>query len=81
MGLAVPARFVEHLTSSDVEAQEDSNVSLRCVAKGSPMPEIKWRREDGQSINMHGGEKGPHFPAALFPLSLFASFFSESHTV
>lgn len=62
-GREVPARFVEHLTSSDVETPEDSSVSLRCVASGSPMPEIKWRREDGQSINMQDGEKGLLFPS------------------
>lgn len=72
---AVPARFVERLTSSDVEAPEDSTVSLRCVASGSPMPEIKWRREDGQSINMQGGEKGPHFLTLLPRLLISPSFF------
>lgn len=68
-GREVPARFVEHLTSSDVEAPEDSTVSLRCVASGSPMPEIKWRREDGQSINMQDGEKGLPVSALIFRLN------------
>ena len=55
----VPARFVEHLTSSDLVTPEDSSVSLRCVANGFPMPEIKWRREDGQVINIRSGaERG-----------------------
>lgn len=77
---AVPARFVERLTSSDVEAPEDSTVSLRCVASGSPMPEIKWRREDGQSINMQGGEKGLHFLTLPSRLLISPHFSSQSHS-
>lgn len=78
-GLAVPARFVEHLTSSDVETPEDSDVSLRCVASGLPLPEIKWRREDGQTINIQG-EKGREkgllsFTLTSYPSSRFLSRF------
>lgn len=81
IGLAVPARFVEHLTSSDVETPEDSDVSLRCVASGLPLPEIKWRREDGQTINIQGErgrEKGLLFYPNLlpfFPLLVLLHFF------
>lgn len=39
--------------------REGSDVSLRCVANGSPEPEITWRREDNQeiSIDKKKGEK------------------------
>lgn len=68
---AVPPRFVEHFTSSDLEAPEDSPVSLRCVANGFPTPEIKWRREDGLAINIRsGGERGNTTTTQLFVLSV-----------
>ncbi|CAG2159647.1 unnamed protein product [Oppiella nova] len=50
--VVVPPRFVQKFTSSDEEVREDSSVSLRCSASGFPKPDIKWRREDGQPINI-----------------------------
>ncbi|GIY34056.1 protein CEPU-1 [Caerostris extrusa] len=48
----VPPHIEEEETSSDTEVREGSDVSLRCVAKGSPDPETTWRREDGQEITI-----------------------------
>ncbi|CAG2104558.1 unnamed protein product [Medioppia subpectinata] len=50
--VVVPPRFTQKFTSSDEEVREDSSVSLRCSASGFPKPHIKWRREDGQPINI-----------------------------
>ncbi|XP_042896244.1 neurotrimin-like [Parasteatoda tepidariorum] len=50
--VVVPPYLDEMLTSTDIEVKEGNDVSLRCVAKGSPEPENTWRREDGQEINL-----------------------------
>ncbi|KFM65869.1 Hemicentin-1, partial [Stegodyphus mimosarum] len=50
--VVVPPHIVEEETSSDTEVREGSDVSLRCVATGSPNPETTWRREDGQEISI-----------------------------
>ena len=50
--LLVPPHIEENDTSSDTEVREGSDVSLRCVANGSPEPEITWRREDNQEITI-----------------------------
>jgi len=47
----VPPSFISSLTSSDTERFEGDSVSLRCAAKGFPIPEIQWRREDKEAIN------------------------------
>ncbi|XP_023240561.1 lachesin-like [Centruroides sculpturatus] len=48
--VVVPPQIDEILTSSDSEVREGADMSLRCVAVGSPEPEVTWRREDGQEI-------------------------------
>ncbi|GFS97433.1 lachesin [Nephila pilipes] len=48
----LPPYLDEELTSSDTDVREGTDVSLRCVAKGSPEPEVTWRREDGQEISI-----------------------------
>ncbi|GFY55186.1 lachesin [Trichonephila inaurata madagascariensis] len=55
--VVVPPYLDEELTSSDKDVREGTDVSLRCVAKGSPEPEVTWRREDGQEISI-GKSKG-----------------------
>ena len=40
---------------------EGSNVTLECVASGSPQPAVVWRREDGREIEINKnttGERG-----------------------
>ena len=32
--------------------------SLRCEARGNPMPSVVWKREDGKSINLSKNESG-----------------------
>ncbi|RWS08248.1 neurotrimin-like protein [Dinothrombium tinctorium] len=50
--VVVPPRLREATTSNDTEVHEDESVVLRCEAEGFPRPEIKWRREDHQAINV-----------------------------
>ncbi|KAH8272189.1 hypothetical protein KR018_010652, partial [Drosophila ironensis] len=48
--VVVPPNIDDALTSSDVIVREGENVTLRCKAKGSPEPNIKWKRDDGNKI-------------------------------
>lgn len=48
--LIVPPNIDDALTSSDVIVREGDNVTLRCKAKGSPEPSIKWKRDDNHKI-------------------------------
>ncbi|XP_013793820.1 lachesin-like, partial [Limulus polyphemus] len=49
--ILVPPRIDEGNTSTDHEVREGEEVTLKCVATGSPEPTITWRREDGQQIS------------------------------
>ncbi|KAM7352943.1 dpr-interacting protein epsilon [Cochliomyia hominivorax] len=48
--VVVPPNIDDSLTSSDVIVREGDNVTLRCKAKGSPEPLIRWKRDDGLRI-------------------------------
>ncbi|XP_017079526.1 neurotrimin isoform X1 [Drosophila eugracilis] len=48
--VVVPPNIDDALTSSDIIVREGDNVTLRCKAKGSPEPTIKWKRDDGNKI-------------------------------
>lgn len=50
--VVVPPRIVDSLSSSDMVQTEGSNVTLECVASGSPEPEVVWRREDAREITI-----------------------------
>lgn len=38
--------------------REGSDVNMRCVAKGSPIPSITWKREGGDPIHLPDGSHG-----------------------
>ncbi|XP_022245550.1 protein amalgam-like [Limulus polyphemus] len=50
LDVVFPPQIQRENTSSDIITQEGSNVTLTCVAKGYPTPNITWRREDGKPI-------------------------------
>jgi len=54
----VPPDIQDYDTSTDMVVMEGRNVTLRCAATGSPAPNITWRREDGQQIQLGNGEEG-----------------------
>ena len=54
----MPPDILDYQTSTDMVVTEGSNVTLRCAAKGSPVPSITWRREDGHSIRYINGTEG-----------------------
>ncbi|XP_057663208.1 lachesin isoform X1 [Diorhabda carinulata] len=53
--VVVPPDILDYPTSTDMVVDEGSNVSLQCVAKGSPEPSIMWKREDGEVIRFQNG--------------------------
>lgn len=54
----VPPNIDDALTSSDVIVREGDNVTLRCKAKGSPEPSIRWKRDDGLKIVLNKSLEG-----------------------
>lgn len=58
ISLAVPPDILDYPTSTDMVVDEGSNVSLQCIAKGSPQPFITWKREDGEMIRLQNGSEG-----------------------
>ena len=56
--VAVPPRIVDSLSSSDMVQTEGSNVTLECVASGSPQPEVVWRREDSRPLTIDRNNTG-----------------------
>ena len=54
----MPPRIVDSLSSSDMVQTEGSNVTLECVASGSPEPEVVWRREDAREITIDKNTTG-----------------------
>ncbi|XP_011698601.1 PREDICTED: protein CEPU-1 isoform X2 [Wasmannia auropunctata] len=64
--VVVPPDILDYDTSTDMVVMEGRNVTLRCAATGSPAPNITWRREDGQQIQLGNTEEvssvdGPSF--------------------
>ena len=49
---------MDSLSSSDMVQTEGSNVTLECVASGSPEPEVIWRREDSREISIDKNTTG-----------------------
>ena len=61
---SVPPKIVDSLSSSDMVQTEGSNVTLECVASGSPEPEVVWRREDSRQISIDKNTTGKHKTSA-----------------
>lgn len=56
----VPPNIDDSLSSSDVIVRENSNISLRCKATGSPKPVIKWKRDDNSRITISKNHIGKY---------------------
>ena len=54
----MPPDILDYPTSTDMVVREGSNVTLKCAARGSPQPNITWRREGGESIAISGQREG-----------------------
>ncbi|XP_064105890.1 lachesin-like isoform X1 [Macrobrachium nipponense] len=56
--VVVPPNIVDKVSSkSNIVVREKDNVTLVCRGEGFPLPQIKWRREDGQPIETSDGRK------------------------
>ncbi|XP_014238305.1 lachesin-like [Trichogramma pretiosum] len=49
MTVVIPPDIMDE-TSEGLVAHEGGNIKLRCVATGSPEPNVTWKREDGHKI-------------------------------
>lgn len=57
----VPPNIEDSLTSTDVVVREGANVTLKCRATGSPMPSVKWKRDDNSKITINKTMNGNPF--------------------
>nr|XP_036232496.1 opioid-binding protein/cell adhesion molecule homolog [Bactrocera oleae] len=57
LDVVVPPDILDYPTSTDMVVREDSNVTLKCAATGSPEPTITWRRENGVPIELANGSE------------------------
>ncbi|XP_071518504.1 lachesin-like isoform X2 [Panulirus ornatus] len=53
VSVVVPPYIKDDMSSRDVGLLEGMDVTLACSARGSPIPTIKWRREDGSDIRVN----------------------------
>ncbi|KAL7638245.1 UNVERIFIED_CONTAM: hypothetical protein RMT77_010809 [Armadillidium vulgare] len=53
VNVVVPPYIKDEMTSKDVRLQEGSSVNLACSSRGSPIPTVKWKREDGRPIRIN----------------------------
>ncbi|XP_075149588.1 dpr-interacting protein eta [Haematobia irritans] len=60
LDVVVPPDILDYPTSTDMVVREDSNVTLKCAATGSPEPQIIWRRENGVPIELPNGTEVSH---------------------
>jgi len=51
--VVVPPNIDDSQSSSDVIVREAANVTLTCHATGSPLPSVKWKRDDGSKITIN----------------------------
>ena len=58
------------MSSSDMVQTEGSNVTLECVANGSPQPHITWKKEDGGDIRISKNKTGEMLGVQGWPLEV-----------
>ncbi|CAG9803944.1 unnamed protein product [Chironomus riparius] len=51
--VVVPPNIDDQQTSTDIVVREGANVKMKCSANGSPLPTIKWKRDDAMKININ----------------------------
>jgi hypothetical protein len=50
LDVVVPPDFINEETSGDLMVPEGGTVKLTCRARGYPVPDILWRREDNAEL-------------------------------
>ncbi|KAL7043423.1 hypothetical protein ACKWTF_001494 [Chironomus riparius] len=69
LNVVVPPDILDYPTSTDMVVREGSNVTLKCAARGSPQPNITWRREGGESIAISGQREVVTFNGSILNIS------------
>ncbi|XP_063585782.1 peroxidasin homolog [Penaeus indicus] len=69
VSVVVPPYIKDDMSSRDVRLQEGASVILACSARGSPVPTIKWRREDSSEIQVNGTTAMLEVPGPLLQLA------------
>ncbi|XP_070489921.1 lachesin-like isoform X3 [Chironomus tepperi] len=69
LNVVVPPDILDYPTSTDMVVREGSNVTLKCAARGSPQPNITWRREGGESIAISGQREVVTFNGSILSIS------------
>ncbi|XP_039276210.1 lachesin isoform X1 [Nilaparvata lugens] len=67
--VVVPPDILDYPTSTDMVVRENSNVTLRCAASGTPSPNIVWRREAGETIPLGNGEEVASIEGSVFNIT------------
>lgn len=67
--VVVPPDILDNSTSTDMVVREDTNVTLRCAARGSPQPNITWKREDGERISLGNGQEVGSVEGSIFNIT------------
>jgi neurotrimin len=66
MTVVIPPDIIDE-TSEGLVAHEGGNIKLRCVATGSPEPNVTWKREDGRNIVLRdNGQKKRNVTFPIF---------------
>ncbi|KAG7171453.1 Lachesin-like 9 [Homarus americanus] len=69
VSVVVPPYIKDEMSSRDVGLLECMDLTLACSARGSPVPTIKWRREDGSNIRVNLTTSMVEVPGPLLQLT------------
>ncbi|CAG9768507.1 unnamed protein product [Ceutorhynchus assimilis] len=67
--VSVPPDILDYITSTDLVADENADVSLRCASSGSPEPTITWKRENGGPIRLANGTEVSNITGEMLNLT------------
>lgn len=56
----VPPDIDDDASSGEVLVKEGENAALRCIATGTPLPSITWRREDSRHFKIDNQTLGEY---------------------
>ncbi|CRK94221.1 CLUMA_CG007736, isoform A [Clunio marinus] len=69
LNVVVPPDILDYPTSTDMVVREGSNVTLKCAARGSPTPNITWRREGSEPIALAGNKEVTSHNGSILSIS------------
>lgn len=75
----MPPNIDDSQSSSDAIVREGSNVSLTCKATGSPIPSIRWKREDGTKIAINKSLSGKNSNISILNNVNYESYLKSTY--